>query len=93
MMLKTGKKVAQNYSVLNYGTSIPRNNAKFQYIMIMAEEGVNLETYFFLPGKNKENLGRKSSQMHCSWITWKHHWPTQWISIGITQTGTLWIGS
>ena len=59
MMLKTGMKVEQYYSVFNYRPPISQNKVNFQDRKIVAGTGVNLETKFFLQGTVRRRLGRK----------------------------------
>ena len=60
MMLKTGMKVSQYYTVFNYGPPRPHNNVNFQYITIVAAAGVNLAMiFFFSQGTVRRNLGRE----------------------------------
>ena len=91
MMLKTGMKVSQYYTVFNYGPPRPHNNVNFQYITIVAAAGVNLAMiFFFSQGTVRRNLGREPPHVCCSWITWKHHCPPHWKRLVGTQVGPLW---
>ena len=66
MMLKTGTKVTQYYSIFRYGRPIPHNRVKYQYRTIVEDTGVNLAPKFV-----RRKLGRKSLQMYFIWITSK----------------------
>ena len=46
MIMKTGMKVAQDYTVFNYGPQIPQNNVKYQGRTIVEGTGVTLATIF-----------------------------------------------
>ena len=59
MILKTGIKVAQYYTVLKYGPLRPQNNVKSQDRTIVSDTGVDLETTTFLPGNSKEKVGKE----------------------------------
>ena len=58
-MPKIGIKMAQDYTVLNLGPPIPKNNINPQYITIVAGTGNNLATIFFLPGNRNDRFGKE----------------------------------
>ena len=61
MITKKGVKVAQYYTIFNYGPQIQHNNLNLQDIMILAGTGVNLETKTFSPGNKREKFGKETS--------------------------------
>ena len=60
MMLKTGIKVAHDYSIFEYVPPIPHKNVKSQYRTIVSGTGVNLETKNVLPENSKEKVGKET---------------------------------
>ena len=65
IMLKTGMKVAQDYSVFNYRHPRPQSNGKSQDIMMAEGTGANLVNIFFFQGILRIKLVGKSPHMHC----------------------------
>ena len=63
MMLKIGTEVAQGYTVVNYGPTIPQKYLKYQDRTIVAWPGMKLAPIFFYQGTSKIKLGRKLHQM------------------------------
>ena len=60
MMMKTGKEVAQDYTILDYIHPVPQKDIKSQDITIVAGPGVNLAPKFVLLGNSKEKVGKET---------------------------------
>ena len=69
MMLKTGIKVAQDYTVLNYRPPRTHNNVKPKIKLSCQGPGLIWNHNVFSQGTTRKKLGRKSTQIYCSWIT------------------------
>ena len=57
-MMKIGLEVAQDYTVFNYGPSIPQKELNPQDITIVARPGIKPSPKYFLPGNSTEKVGR-----------------------------------
>ena len=53
--------MAQDYTILNYGSPRPQKDLKSQDRIIVAGPGMNLAPIVFLPGHSKEKTENKTS--------------------------------
>ena len=58
MMMKIGMEVAQDYTVFNYGPSIPQKYLNLQDRSIVARPGMKPSPKYFLPGNRKKKVGK-----------------------------------
>ena len=62
VMLKTGMKVSQHYTVFKYVPPRPQKDIKSKYRTTVTGPEVNLAP-IFLPGNSKEKFGKENLQM------------------------------
>ena len=69
IMLITGMKVAQCYTVFNHGIPRPHKEINYQGRKIVPHPGMNTAPELLLSGHSKEKVRKEPPHMLLSWIT------------------------